>query len=642
MLTRLAVPQSHALPDSGHPLRRMQVRCTVSQSPSFWDRLRQLSWFQSKSNGRYNRRRKRTIRLTAFESLEERDLFAVSITSSTNTILPDVPAIVINGSGFDPIVANDTVTFDNGTIGTVVSATTTQLIVEITDPPDAAGELKASVTTTDSNSGALVQVATVVPVVTESSAVIGANASTLTILGSGFDTTAANNTLLFSNGAVGTVQTATRNSLTVNLTTKPTAAGDLTVVVTTNGQSSGSPILVATVKPVVTSSTSNLAANASSIIIQGFGFSTTPASNTVVFNNGAVGTVSAASATQLTVDFTTAPTGPGSLTAVVTTNTVSNGSAVQVATVQPVITPATSSLAANATTLTINGFGFSPTASNNTVSFTNGAVGTVTSATSTSLVVTLTTLPTAAGDLEATVTSGGVTSSSAQVAEVIPVVTAKTTSLAADSSTVTISGFGFSTTAANNVLVFDNGAVGTVSTATATLLTVTLSTKPTTAGSLSVTVTTNSNSNGSPVQIASVRPVITSSTTALDADASTIQISGAGFNATTLSNNVITFNNGAVGNVTSATPTLLTVTFTTKPTTAGSLTASVTTNGFSSGAAVQVPRFGQSSLRIATVLPQAQTRSPLMASASAPQWQTTLYRLITEPLVPSLQRPTIH
>ena len=42
----------------------------------------------------------------------------------------------------------------------------------------------------------------------------------------------------------------------------------------------------------------------------------------------------------------------------------------------PVVTSSTASLAANATTLTINGFGFDTTAANNTVVFNDGAVGT--------------------------------------------------------------------------------------------------------------------------------------------------------------------------------------------------------------------------------------------------------------------------
>src|SRR5581483_11543112 len=133
--------------------------------------------------------------------------------------------------------------------------------------------------------------------------------------------------------------------------------------------------------------------------------------NTVTFNNGATGTVTAATNTALTVTFSVKPAAVGSLTAVVTTDAVTSGSAVQVATIAPVVTSNGSyHLAGNATTLTINGFGFDTTAANNTVVFNNGAVGSVSAATATSLTVTLSTAPTTAGSLTAVVTTNGVTS----------------------------------------------------------------------------------------------------------------------------------------------------------------------------------------------------------------------------------------
>ena len=51
---------------------------------------------------------------------------------------------------------------------------------------------------------------------------------------------------------------------------------------------------MATVPPVVTESTADLAANATMLTIDGFGFDATAGNNTVVFNDGAVGTVTAA------------------------------------------------------------------------------------------------------------------------------------------------------------------------------------------------------------------------------------------------------------------------------------------------------------------------------------------------------------
>jgi hypothetical protein len=84
---------------------------------------------------------------------------------------------------------------------------------------------------------------------------------------------------------------------------------------------------------VVTASTANLAITATTMTITGFGFSTVAANNRVVFNNGAVGTVTAATATTLTITFTTRPTRIGALTAILTTNLLTSGLAVQVANV---------------------------------------------------------------------------------------------------------------------------------------------------------------------------------------------------------------------------------------------------------------------------------------------------------------------
>jgi hypothetical protein len=98
-------------------------------------------------------------------------------------------------------------------------------------------------------------------------------------------------------------------------------------------ENSGNPVQVATVTPVVTSSTASLAAGATQITISGFGFDPTAGNNEVIFNDGAIGTISAATATSLTVTFSTKPKSAGSLTVVVTTDDESSGDPVQVATV---------------------------------------------------------------------------------------------------------------------------------------------------------------------------------------------------------------------------------------------------------------------------------------------------------------------
>ncbi len=135
----------------------------------FWSRFRLVSWLKGNRetrNEQDRRRRMRAGRRTPFESLEERDLFAVVVNQNLANINPDVAAIVITGSGFDPIVSNNTVTFNNSAAGTVTSASPTQLTVQFTVQPDDAGSLTAVVATTTENSGTAVQVATVVPKVT--------------------------------------------------------------------------------------------------------------------------------------------------------------------------------------------------------------------------------------------------------------------------------------------------------------------------------------------------------------------------------------------------------------------------------------------------------------------------------------------
>ena len=393
----------------------------------------------------------------------------------------------------------------------------------------------------------------------------------------------------FNLGAAGTVTAATATQLTVTFSTQP-SLGNLTAVVTTSGFSSGVAVQVASVVPVVTSSAAALPITTTTLTINGAGFSATPAQNVVTFNLGAAGTVTAATTTQLTITFTTQPTSVGNLTAVVTTNGFSSGAAVQVATVIPVVTANATALPITATTITINGAGFDTTPGNNTVVFDLGAVGTVTAATTTQLTVTFSTRPTSVGNLTAVVTANGFGSGAAvQVATVIPVVTGNATNLAQNAPTILIAGVGFSTTPGNNVVTFNLGAVGTVTAATATQLTVSFTTQPTATGSLTAVDTTSGLSSGPPVQVATVvpAPTITSSTAQLPQSATTIIITGGNFSPVA-TDNVVTFNLGAIGTVTAATATQLTVTFTTQPSALGALTAVISLFGGGSGAPVQV------------------------------------------------------
>ena len=119
---------------------------------------------------------------------------------------------------------------------------------------------------------------------------------------------------------------------------------------------------VAVSTPTVTQNTGGLATNATTLTITGTNFVSTPSLNTVTFNNGAVGNVTSATATQLIVNLTTPPTTIGSLTAVVTSFGGTSGSAVQVANIvaAPTVTSIspTSGSVAGGTSITITGTGF--------------------------------------------------------------------------------------------------------------------------------------------------------------------------------------------------------------------------------------------------------------------------------------------
>ena len=151
--------------------------------------------------------------------------------------------------------------------------------------------------------------------------------------------------------------------------------------------------------------------------IQGSGFDTNTANDSVILDNGVIGTVTSASGFSLTVSLTglsNVPVGTV-LQASVTVDGMSSGSVEPVATVAaaaavPVVAASSTSVPDSSTTITINGSGFSTTQLSNTVDFNLGVQGYVTQATPNQLVVAIVTPPTALGSLFAQVTSSGVSS----------------------------------------------------------------------------------------------------------------------------------------------------------------------------------------------------------------------------------------
>ncbi|WP_143393713.1 beta strand repeat-containing protein [Fimbriiglobus ruber] len=136
-----------------------------------------------------------------------------------------------------------------------------------------------------------------------------------------------------TNGTASLPADATLTNGTGTFTATLNTAGIQTITATDTASSFSDTSGSITVTPVVTPRTADLAINATSIVIGGTGFDPDKANDSVTFSDGAAGTVTAATPTSLTIAFSTPPTGPGSLTVVVTTNTVDSGSPVQIATV---------------------------------------------------------------------------------------------------------------------------------------------------------------------------------------------------------------------------------------------------------------------------------------------------------------------
>ena len=513
--------------------------------------------------------------------------------STASRAINSAAALIITGSGFDAAAAGNAVTLSLDAVGNVTSATSNRLDVTLTTAPTSVGSLTAIVTSFGVSSGPAVQVATVVapPTVVVNTSSRALDAPTLVIAGTGFDaSTPSANVVALSSGN-GTVTGATPTSLTVAFSSPP-SLGNLTAVVTSFGGASDAPVQVATVvaAPTVVVNTSSRAQDAPTLVIAGTGFdASTPSANVVALSSGN-GTVTGATPTSLTVAFSSPPS-LGNLTAVVTSFGGASVAPVQVATVvaAPTVVVNTSNLAQDAPTLVIAGTGFdASTASANVVALSSGN-GTVTGATPTSLTVAFSSPP-SLGNLTAVVTSfGGASVAPVQVATVVapPTVVVNTSNLAQDAPTLVIAGTGFdASTASANVVALSSGN-GTVTGATPTSLTVAFSSPPS-LGNLTAVVTSFGGASVAPVQVATVvaAPTVVVNTSSRALDAPTLVIAGTGFDASTPSANVVALSSGN-GTVTGATPTSLTVAFSSPPS-LGNLTAVVTSFGGASDAAVQV------------------------------------------------------
>ena len=398
----------------------------------------------------------------------------------------------------------------------------------------------------------------------------GAVGETVTITGTGFSTTATDNTVTFlgdinnnSDNKQATVSAATATLLTV--TVPPDAqTGTISVMVGTAADTSDMSFSVLDPNVLaITGINPTSGTVGASVTISGQNFSTTATDNTVTFlgaegddNDNVVATVSAATATLLTVTVPPdAQTGKISVMVGAAADTSDMSFSVLDPNVLAItgINPTSGTVGAS---VTISGQNFSTTAAENTVTFlgdidadADNVVATVSAATATLLTVTVppdaqtgkisVMVGTAADTSAASFTVTGTTP-----APDSPVVLSFTPTSGAVGATVMITGTGFSTTATENTVTFlgaegdaDNAAA-TVSAAIATLLTVTVPPDAQT-GKISVMVGTAADTSAASFTVtgttpAPAAPVVSSFSPTEGAVDTEVTITGVNFSATCL------------------------------------------------------------------------------------------------------------
>jgi hypothetical protein len=341
----------------------------------------------------------------------------------------NAPTLTVYGSGISTTYTDDSITFSTlGATATVDNTPPTayMMIVTFGTPPSTTGYLLAKITVSGTDSATGIPVAIIVdaPTISIKSTAIGPGIQTLTIYGTGFDPDPAGNIVTFTTlgPPTGTCVSVSSDgtSMQVLLTSAPSGVGGLSAKVNSFGGDSNTAkvaeVTGVTPGPSVSfNATSIPVSTTTGFVIYGNYFDATFANNTVALSPSGTATVTAATATSLTMTLAGITAGP--VYAIVTTNSITSGSPVQVATIAdgPTITANTAKLAKNATILNITGTGFSPVASENTIALSPTGTALVQSSTATTLRVYLTS-SIAVGSLTAIVTVNGQASSSVQVA----------------------------------------------------------------------------------------------------------------------------------------------------------------------------------------------------------------------------------
>lgn len=224
-------------------------------------------------------------------------------------------SVTISGSNFGTTASDNTVKF-NGTAATVTSAGSNSLVVAAP-----AGGTTGNVTVATSGGSAQGPVftysAAAAPTISSISPTSGIAGTVVTINGSNFKTTTADNTVKF-NGVAATVQSATGTTLKVSAPTATTGA----VTVTTSAGTANGPNFTYIPAPTITSINPGSGPAGTKVTITGTNFDATATNDTVSFN-GVGAAVTSASTTQLVV--TSPATGTTGNITVKTAGGTSNG-----------------------------------------------------------------------------------------------------------------------------------------------------------------------------------------------------------------------------------------------------------------------------------------------------------------------------
>ncbi|WP_190808865.1 IPT/TIG domain-containing protein [Flagellimonas sp. S3867] len=296
--------------------------------------------------------------------------------------------VTITGTNFGATASDNVIKF-NGTTAAVSSATATTLVTTV---PQGATTGKISVAvgtqTAVSSSGnfTVAEPQPESPTIASFSPTEGEVGAQVTITGTNFSATAADNTVKF-NGTSATVSTASTTSLKVAVPEGATT-GKISVAVGGKTATSGTDftVIVPEPEPTIASFSPAEGEVGTQVTITGTNFNTTLSENTVQFN-GTDATVSTATATSLTV---TVPEGAttGKISVTVGENTATSTDDFTVLEPMVSITSFSPTEGEVGTEVTITGENFSATASENMVHF-NGVAATVSNATATSLTVTV-------------------------------------------------------------------------------------------------------------------------------------------------------------------------------------------------------------------------------------------------------------